>query len=196
MPLAEPRRQQTRTRETRAAILAAARALALAEGLGALRAERIAAAAGIAKGTVFAHFPDMGHLTAALSAERIAALPPLPPVASVEALVAALRPLFDLLAGDGAVAAALSRFAGPEGAELGVEGAVCAQLAQIAGAIAALQARGAASPGAPDELAEGVLAFVVHAAATARCAGGAGEGAAVALLGALVGRWLAPAAGP
>ena len=149
---------QARTLRTRAAILAAARDMA-AGGYGALRADAVAQAAGIAKGTIFAHFPDMDHLTAALVAEALAALPPLAPPQDVAGLVAALAPMLDFMASDPRIIAALARFSGPEGAGLGVDAAICAQAEAVAWAIAGLQAQGKVVPGDPGLLAEGIMAF-------------------------------------
>lgn len=185
------RAPQARTLRTRAAILAAARSMA-ADGYGALRADGVAQAAGIAKGTVFAHFPDMDHLTAALVAEALAALPPLAPPRDVAALAAGLAPVLDFMASDPRIIAALARFSGPEGAGLGVDAAICDRVAGIAGAIAALQAQGRAAQGDPGLLAEGVMAFAFHTAASALCAEGPGAAAARALFDRLVTRWLAP----
>lgn len=185
------RAPQARTLRTRAAILAAARDMATG-GYGALRADAVAQAAGIAKGTVFAHFPDMDHLTAALVAEALAALPRPDAPQDVAALVSGLAPMLDFMASDPRVIAALARFSGPEGAGLGVDTAICDRVAGIAWAIAALQAQGRAAPGDPGLLAEGVMAFAFHTAAAALCAEGPGAAAARALFYRLVTRWLAP----
>lgn len=186
------RSPQARTLRTRAAILSAARDMVSEGGHGSLRADGVAEAAGIAKGTVFAHFPDMDHLTAALVAEELAALPPVADPQDVAGLVAGLAPMLDFMASDPRIIAALARFSGPDGAGLGIESAVCMQAASMAAAIAALQAQGRAAPGDPGLLAEGVLAFAFHTAATSLCAEGPGALAARAQFDRLVSRWLAP----
>jgi TetR/AcrR family transcriptional regulator, fatty acid biosynthesis regulator len=185
------RAPQARTLRTRAAILAAARDMA-AGGYGALRADGVAQAAGIAKGTVFAHFPDMDHLTAALVAEALAALPPLAPPQDVSGLVAGLAPMLDFMASDPRIIAALARFSGPEGAGLGVDAAICAQAEAVAWAIANLQAQGKVAPGDPGLLAEGIMAFAFHTAASSLCAEAARAEAARTTFERLVTRWLAP----
>lgn len=184
------RAPQARALRTRSAILAAGRAMVAAGGYGALRAEAVAQAAGIAKGTVFAHFPDMDHLTAALVAESLAMLPYPKASQDVAGLVAGLAPLLDFMASDPRIIAALARFSGPEGAGLGVEAAICARAEAIAGDIAALQAQGRAAPGDPGLLAEGVMAFAFHTAASQLCAQGPRADAARALFGGLALRWL------
>lgn len=184
------RAPQARTLRTRAAILAAGRAMVAAGGYGALRAEAVAQAAGIAKGTVFAHFPDMDHLIAALVAEALAALPRPDMPADVAGLVAGLAPMLDFMASDPRIIAALARFSGPEGAGLGVDVAICDLGVTIATGIARLQAEGKAAPGDPGLLAEGILAFAFHTAASQLCAEGARAAAARALFAGLATRWL------
>ncbi|GAA0772618.1 TetR/AcrR family transcriptional regulator [Roseibium denhamense] len=61
-PGASPRKQQTRTAITRARLLHAAGVLANGKRLDDLTAEAIAKEAGVAKGTLFAHFGDMDGL--------------------------------------------------------------------------------------------------------------------------------------
>lgn len=185
------RAPQARTLRTRAAILAAARDMATG-GYGALRADAVAQAAGIAKGTVFAHFPDMDHLIAVLVAEGLAALPPPAAPQDVTGLVAGLGPMLDFMASDPRIIAALARFSGPEGAGLGIDAAICTQVGAVAAAIAGLQAQGKVAPGDPGLLAEGIMAFAFHTAASQLCAEAERAAAARALFGALVTRWLAP----
>lgn len=81
-----PARLRERLREeTARAILAAAEEVFAAEGLGA-RMERIAAAAGVAVGTLYNHFEDRAALVAALVRSRREAL-----LARVDAALAAAR---------------------------------------------------------------------------------------------------------
>lgn len=65
------RKTQQRTLLTRNRILDAARELAGQENLEAVTAEAIAEAAGVAKGTVFAHFGDMDGLLSYLLLDRL-----------------------------------------------------------------------------------------------------------------------------
>ena len=184
------RAPQPRRLRTQAAILDVARDVARAQGYGALRADALARAAGVAKGTIFAHYPDMDHLRAALVAERLRPLCDLPPIDDIAGLQGALGPAFALMVSDAHVLAAISRFSGSEGAGLGMAEAICHLHAKLAQAIAGLQARGRAASGDPALLADGVLAFAFHAAGTALCADGPGLAPARAMLDALVARWL------
>ena len=69
------RKPQKRTLITRAKILQAARTLAAeADSLDGLTAEAVATAAGVAKGTVFAHFGDMDGLLSHLLMDNLKAL--------------------------------------------------------------------------------------------------------------------------
>jgi TetR/AcrR family transcriptional regulator, fatty acid biosynthesis regulator len=183
---------QARKLRTQAAILDAARAIVAQGGYGALRADKLAQAAGIAKGTIFAHYPDMDHLRAALVAEHLVPLVSLSPVRDVPGLLGAMVPVYDFLMSDAHVLPAVSRFSGPEGAGLGMAEAICDLTQNLARAIAGLQGRGIVGSGDPVLLADGVMAFTFHAAATALCAGGAGGPPAKAMLDALIQRWLDP----
>ncbi|WP_417693304.1 TetR/AcrR family transcriptional regulator [Roseibium sp.] len=76
-PAARPRqrRPQARTLKTREKVLEAARQMAeRSGGLEELTAEAIAAEAGVAKGTIFAHFTDMDGLLSYLLLDRLAEL--------------------------------------------------------------------------------------------------------------------------
>jgi AcrR family transcriptional regulator len=167
----EPRHppQQPRSLRTREAILVAARAMAAAEGLRALRADRLAQSAGVAKGTIFAHFPEMEYLMATLLAERLAQLPGLGQPDSPAQLVQALLPLLRFMVSDARTVPVLARFSGPEGAGLAIDRALCALGHDMAQAIACLQASHKAADGDPGLLSEGLLAFAVHAAAASQC---------------------------
>jgi len=160
---------QARSLRTRATILAAAHQMAQAGGLGALRAEALARSAGVAKGTIFAHFPDMQHLIAALVAERLAGLPGPGAPDTLDSLIAAMHPALHFMVSDAHVVPALARFSGPDGQGLGIDMALCALITALADAIAHLQARGAVSDGNPTLLAEGLMAFAVHASAASLC---------------------------
>lgn len=70
----KPRKPQARTIATRNKILEAARELARGRDLETLTAEAVAKAAGVAKGTVFAHYGDMDGLMSYLLLDRLTAL--------------------------------------------------------------------------------------------------------------------------
>lgn len=194
-PTERKRRQpQNRALRTRAALIDAARGIVADEGFTGLRAEVIVARAGTAKGTLFAHFPDMGHLMAVLVAERLEAMTPSPDISDLPRLIGALGPLFRYLSSQPEIVTVIARFSGPDGHGLGLAEAIQRHGAALTEAIAGLQARGQCAPGDPALLAEGVQAFVFHAAVSAVCLTG-GDGAtqnAERLLGDLVTRWLAP----
>jgi len=65
---------QKRSRDTQQKILAAARVLFKDSGYANTSAEQIAAAAGVAKGTLFAHFGDMANLLAAIGLDALETL--------------------------------------------------------------------------------------------------------------------------
>lgn len=66
------RRTQHRSLETRRKILDSARVIASEGGYGGLTTTGVASRAGVAKGTVFAHFGDKAGLLAALMVEELA----------------------------------------------------------------------------------------------------------------------------
>ncbi len=68
------RKPQQRTIRTRAGILDAARTLSVELGIETVTAEAVAARAGVAKGTVFAHFGDMDGLLSYVLLDRLQAL--------------------------------------------------------------------------------------------------------------------------
>ncbi len=185
---------QDRRLRTRAALLAAAREIAAAQGLGALRAEAVVARAGTAKGTFFAHFPDKDHLVAALVAERLAALP-VAAATDLPSVLAACRPLIALMVSEPEVVPVMARFSMPEGDGSGMGEAIHARIGVMAGQIAAAQAAGGVRAADPGLLAEGMMAFLFHAAASALCGaagGGDPEARAAAQVAQLAGLWLAP----
>lgn len=189
----QKRKPQERVLRTRAALMDSARRIVAEKGYAGLRAEAVAQAAGVAKGTVFSHFPDMDHLIAALVAEDLARLPPCrsAPQGGVAQFLADLDPLFDFMASDTRIIAALARFSGPEGAGLGVEAALCARGEDIARCLARLVPVGSGAND-PGLLAEGVMAFVFHTAASALCAEGEGRKAQRQRMHELVRRWVGP----
>lgn len=68
------RKPQQRTIRTRARLLDAARTLSAIHGIETVTAEAVAARAGVAKGTVFAHFGDMDGLLSYVLLDRLQAL--------------------------------------------------------------------------------------------------------------------------
>lgn len=70
-PDRKSRKPQARTALTRARILQAARDLAGQRSLDTLTAEAVASEAGVAKGTIFAHFGDMDGLLSYLLLDRL-----------------------------------------------------------------------------------------------------------------------------
>ncbi|WP_213544462.1 TetR/AcrR family transcriptional regulator [Vannielia litorea] len=118
---------QRRARATRANLVAAAESIVAREGFGALRVEQVVKAAGVAKGTFFAHFADKDVLMEQLVAKRISrlldALQTARRPSSAKGLAATLGPIVELLTceryvfdlvqraslADGPVAEALSR---------------------------------------------------------------------------------------
>ncbi len=190
------RAPQERTFRTRAALIAAARAIAAETGLSSLRAEAVVQRAGTAKGTFFAHFPDKDHLVATLLAERLRDLPSPPPARDDREAVEGMRPLLRLMVGEPGALPLMARFSTPEGDGTGMGEAIHALIAALAGRIAGAQAEGGIRRADPALLAEGMMAFAFHAAASALCSEGAGEGPAearaMAHFGRLAGLWLAP----
>lgn len=67
----KPRKPQARTAVTRARILKAAAALSRSKSLEDITAEAIAREAGVAKGTIFAHFGDMDGLLSYLLLDQL-----------------------------------------------------------------------------------------------------------------------------
>ncbi len=152
--------------------------------------------AGTAKGTFFAHFPDKDHLVATLLAERLRDLPSPPPARDGREAVEGMGPLLRLMVGEPGALPLMARFSAPEGDGTGMGEAIHALIAALAGRIAGAQAEGGIRRADPALLAEGMMAFAFHAAASALCSEGAGEGPAEARamshFGRLAGLWLAP----
>jgi AcrR family transcriptional regulator len=186
---------QQRSIQTRDRLLQVAGDMALDQGLAGLRTETIVERAGVAKGTFFAHFPDKDHLVAVLVARRIAGLIP-KDAPDVAGFLAGLEPLFALMTAEAEVLDILARFAGPAGQAAGLDAVICDLIAAQAGQLGALQGLGLVRPSPdPATLAEGVFAFLLHAAASAQCPISAPDRlarqqAAHGLLGRLVLAWI------
>ncbi len=165
------RKPQARTAQTRDRLIAAGREIVAREGLGGLRTDAVVALAEVAKGTFFAHFPDKDHLLAVLLAEQLmAALSDMPTPDSRAALTLALDRIFAQFAAEPQTIILLSRFSGPTGSGLGLDLVICEIIARFGGGVAELQARRLiGNAGNQDVLAEALVAFVFHAAASAQC---------------------------
>lgn len=165
------RKVQARTLATRDRLMAAGREILAAEGMAGLRTEEVVLRAGTAKGTFFAHFADRDHFLAALLAERLTAeFAGMQAPADRAALLAVMDQVFTAFAADAETVALLARFSGPAGAGLGMDLMICGVIERLAGGVAAMQARGlVANRADPGVLAEGLMALVFHAAASAQC---------------------------
>lgn len=162
---ARVRARQTRSRATRARLIAAARDIANQAGLSAIRAEAVAAQAGVAKGTFFAHFPDKEHLLAELLREKLVYMPG---ACSILDLLSHLRPLFHVLASDPAALAVVLRFSGECREDLNLCAVIIDIAAAISADIAVLQAKGLVRSGPkPEVLAEACIGLLQHAASMA-----------------------------
>lgn len=194
------RAPQQRRLDTRERLLQAARDVIADAGIENLRTDDVVDRAGVAKGTFFSHFPDKEHLLAVLVAERLAAVR----VAANNVVVtdkaqvlALLLPVLAEMIAEPAVLTALVRFGGPSSTGLGVYEELCAQATQLTTMLATLQVHRAVRIDVDASLlAEGVQAFVFHAAATAACGppGTDAQARGRALLQALVDGWLSIAA--
>lgn len=192
------RRPQSRTLLTRQSLVDAARDLAAQSGLSSLRAEAVVERAGTAKGTLFAHFPDMEHLKAVLIAEQIEGLGVFAEPRKAQDLFLALLPLFRFITSQPEIVTILTRFLGPEGKDTGLAAVVRQRTEELAQAIGSLQGRGGCGSGDPALIAEGLFAFVLHAAVAASCSEDGADAIITSeqTLEQLVDRWLAPPISP
>jgi AcrR family transcriptional regulator len=165
------RKVQARTLQTRDRLLAAGHEILSATGMQGLRTEEVVLKAGTAKGTFFAHFPDRDHFLAALLGERMTAeLADLAAPGDRKALFAVLDQVFISFAADPDTVALLARFSGPAGAGLGLDQMICRVVERLAEGVALMQAQGQiGNRAAPEVLAEGLMALIFHAAASAQC---------------------------
>jgi TetR/AcrR family transcriptional regulator, fatty acid biosynthesis regulator len=165
------RKVQARTLQTRDRLVAAGREIVAASGMPGLRTEEVVLRAGTAKGTFFAHFPDRDHFLAALLAESLSA--DLADIAAPDdrsALIELLDRVYVRFAADSETVALLARFSGPAGAGLGLDLIICRVIDRLAEGVAAMQAKGqTGNRAAPEVLAEGLMALIFHAAASAQC---------------------------
>ena len=165
------RKVQARTLATRDRLMAAGREILAASGMTGLRTEEVVLRAGTAKGTFFAHFPDRDHFLAALIGESLTAeFGALAVPRDRAALAALLDQIFQSFAADADTVALLARFSGPAGVGLGIDLMICRVIDRISVGISAMQTGGAVTnPAAPEVLAEGLMALIFHAAASAQC---------------------------
>ncbi len=165
------RKPQARTAQTRERLIAAGRDIVARVGLSGLRTDEVVALADTAKGTFFAHFADKDHLLALLLAERLAAtLTDVPPPATRGELGVALDRIFASFAAEPNTVVLLTRFSGPAGVGLGLDLVICDIIGRFAEGVAVMQHQGQiTSTVDPAMLAEGLVAFLFYAAASAQC---------------------------
>ena len=190
---------QPRTLRTRAKLLAAAERLAAQEGFSALRVEQVVKAAGVAKGTFFAHFEDKDGLLEVLIAARLdAALGKLEAgrrPESARALVRALGPLLGIMTGERYVLDLVFRTSGAAARDRVGPIALCfgrldaLLVGWFGGLFGAPPFRTDLSP---QMLSEGVRAFAMQAMALEFCALHVGRGVEARLTGYVEAYLIAP----
>jgi TetR/AcrR family transcriptional regulator, fatty acid biosynthesis regulator len=167
------RKPQQRRVTTRENLLAASRDIVGKAGYAGLRAEDVVARAGVAKGTLFAHFADREHLIAALVAEDLSRILESATTVprSLDGFRATLEPVLHLMGQDLQVLSAMIRFSTPEGqGTTGMYAVLCRQGAWITAQLSALQAQGAVRQDQPAGLlSQAVQAFMLQAAVAAAC---------------------------
>ncbi|MEO0361173.1 MAG: TetR/AcrR family transcriptional regulator [Pseudomonadota bacterium] len=190
----KPRKPQKRTLETRARLIAAAEAAIAEAGYDALRVDEVARAAGVAKGTFFAHFRDkdalMDLLIGAGVDARLDAMEAASP-RSVDEMVEALRPLIAFMTSERYVFDVILRHSGAAARE--EIGPIATTFGRFDRIVARWLTESAAREDVPaDLLAEGVQAFAVQAMALKFCALHEEE-SAEDRLGRYLAAWLSPA---
>lgn len=115
---------QKRTLKTRARLLSAAEDVVQRNGYEALRVEEVVQAAGVAKGTFFAHFHDKDALMEILMGEKLSACfdqaESGPDPKTVSEIIAALEPVHSFMTSERYVFDLLLRYSGATGiAEIG-----------------------------------------------------------------------------
>ncbi|MEM8754235.1 MAG: TetR/AcrR family transcriptional regulator [Pseudomonadota bacterium] len=190
----KPRKPQKRTLETRARLIAAAEAAIAEAGYDALRVDEVARAAGVAKGTFFAHFRDkdalMDLLIGAGVDARLDEMEAASP-RSVDEMVEALRPLIAFMTSERYVFDVILRHSGAAARE--EIGPIAATFGRFDRIVARWLTESAVREDVPaDLLAEGVQAFAVQAMALKFCALHEEE-SAEDRLGRYLAAWLSPA---
>jgi AcrR family transcriptional regulator len=187
---------QDRSRRTRARLIDAARTLAADGGIAGLRTEAVARAAGVAKGTLFAHFTDRDGLALALISADLATAANALRTEGPQDLAARLGPTLRLVGADRALFDLVQRHSGvtgPLGAPA-LEDWFLSLLGGIEACIAAQRNTGAARGDVSARLlAEGAFAFLMQAAMFRLCGMLPDDVAALARLRTLLAAWLRPA---
>ncbi|OUR78281.1 hypothetical protein A9Q83_07860 [Alphaproteobacteria bacterium 46_93_T64] len=172
------RKPQKRAVETRSRILEVARKQAAVSGYEGLRTEEVVKEAGVAKGTLFAHFGDKDQLLLVLMGEEleqaIAVLAELSekPAFGLKEFQTAMAPLLKLLSRERAIFNLFQFYVGVTSEN--VSGEIeeeCSELQRLISRIVELlQAQGKIRAHMnPDILGEGVLAFLVQAVTFKLC---------------------------
>lgn len=188
---------QKRRVETRARLLAEASRLIEAQGYAGLRVEDVVEAAGVAKGTLFAHFRDKDGLLAVLIGVEVMHLidgmETATPPQDLPQLVERLEPLLDFVASDRVIFDLLLRYSGSTGAERDevVADGFYRQIDLWAGWIAGMQAAGTVRGDHPPALlAEGIQAFLNQVIAIRFCQGEQATGTPAEALYPFLAAWL------
>ncbi|WP_171171172.1 TetR/AcrR family transcriptional regulator [Ruegeria sp. HKCCA0370] len=164
---------QKRTIKTRANLLAAAEEVIRNGGYEALRVEEVVKAAGVAKGTFFAHFHDKGALMEILIADKLnacldqaeAGTPP----KTVAEIIAALEPVHSFMTSERYVFDLLIRYSGATAvAEIGPVAYCFERYFRVV--MLWLEDAEVRKDVPPELLAEGVQAFAIQAMSLRFCA--------------------------
>ncbi|WP_120632394.1 TetR/AcrR family transcriptional regulator [Ruegeria sp. EL01] len=164
---------QKRTLKTRARLLAASEEVIHGEGYEALRVEEVVKAAGVAKGTFFAHFRDKDALMEILIGERLSAIfnqieANIPPK-TVPELVRILKPIHSFMTSERYVFDLLIRYSGAAAvAEIGPIAHCFERYFRVVESW--LEDADVRKDVSADLLAEGVQAFAIQAMSLKFCA--------------------------
>jgi len=166
---------QKRRLATRVRLVRAAKALVAQNGYNALRVDDVVREAGVAKGTLFAHFEDKDRLLALLIGEEmeeiLAGIAAAATPATIEELCDALDPLLGFMSRDRVVFDVVLRHSGgieaAEGSEITRN--FSQQIELLSRWLAEMQTRVIRSDVRPELLAEGVQAFAVNAVVLKFC---------------------------
>ena len=195
------RAPQKRRLETRARLLQVTADLVTEQGYSGLRVEDVVAGAGVAKGTLFAHFSDKDGLLAVLVGAKVMRLldqmETAPAPGSLQEMIDNLTPLLDFLASDRVIFDLLLRYSGSTGSQTDavISEGFYRQIAIWTGWIGHLQGVGALRQDHPPVLlAEGVQAFVTQVVALHYCLGTAASGTPHQALVPYLQAWLQPVA--
>ncbi len=164
---------QKRTLKTRARLRAASEALIQDSGYEALRVEDVVKAAGVAKGTFFAHFHDKDAMMENLIADRLNACLDQaesgPPPGTVAEIIAALEPVHSFMTSERYVFDLLIRYSGATAiAEVGPIAHCFERYFRVV--MMWLDAAQMRKDVPPELLAEGVQAFAIQAMSLSFCA--------------------------